>query len=130
MKTMTESLTADQVLILQYLEKNPGKFMSAAAIAQQADDQKRYRENPYWANHALFQLAEMKRLKIQAGCGFQVETDRGAKCPAPKAGEPGQEYRVSRLEAILLEHGFCFCLKHLQQQSLEPQRAGVIPVAV
>ena len=109
MKTIAKPLTADQILILQYLQKHPEKFMSEADIAQQADDQKRYWEDPLWPNLALFQLTEMKLLKIGEDGGYRVKVGLLAKC---LAGEPRVQLGPPDIEDILLKHGFCCCLKH------------------
>ena len=112
MNPTSETLTADQTLVLQYLNQQPEQFIPEAEIARQADGQERFWEDPRWANHALAQLKEMNLVETGDGTGFRAKTNPGGNSPGVTnpvvmVAKPARKRFIApHLQAILLNHGF------------------------
>lgn len=112
MNTTSEPLTADQTLVLQYLNQQPAQFIPEAEIARLADGQERFWEDPRWANHALAQLKEMNLVETGDGTGFRAKANPGgdqpdAASPVVTVAKPARKRFIApHLQALLLNHGF------------------------
>ena len=71
-------MDADEQDICNFLKAWPRQFISSREICRRAGGKRRFREEPYWANHILVRMAEKGILENDAAGYYRLKAEERA----------------------------------------------------